>query len=94
MSANAVPQKKPLRFKIGITLLALCALIYVAIVVALFLPMAGGSKVSVVGGMVVAAELCMIGGAAGVGKEAVQVFKARLGRKEYRRTGRRDPAAK
>ncbi|MFC9759642.1 transporter suffix domain-containing protein [Streptomyces sp. NPDC056921] len=82
---NTTPQKRPLRSKIGVALLVLCALIYMGVLVVLFLPMTAAGKAATIGGMVVAAETCALLGIAGVGKETVQAIKARIGLKKRKR---------
>ncbi|MFD9606204.1 transporter suffix domain-containing protein [Streptomyces sp. NPDC059970] len=85
MVTNATPQKRPLRFKIGVGLLVLCALIYLGVLIVLFLPLTAAGKAATIGGMVVAAETCTLLGVAGIGKEAVQAIKARMGLKKRKR---------
>ncbi|MFF9511432.1 transporter suffix domain-containing protein [Streptomyces sp. NPDC014724] len=85
MAAKTSPQKRPLRFKIGVAFLVLCALIYLGVLVVLFLPLAAAGKAATIGGMVVAAETCALLGVAGVGKETVQAIKARIGVKKCKR---------
>lgn len=85
MATNTIPRKRPLRFKIGVALLVLCALIYLGVLIVLFLPLAAAGKAATIGGMVVAAETCVLLGIAGIGKETVQAIKARTGLKNRKR---------
>ncbi|MFB6717455.1 transporter suffix domain-containing protein [Streptomyces sp. NPDC056237] len=96
MAANTAPCKRPLRFKIGVALLVLCALIYLGALVVLFLPLTAAGKATAVGGMIVAAEACALIGVAGVGKETVQAVKTRMGLKKRKRdrADGQDPAPK
>ncbi|MFE3498454.1 transporter suffix domain-containing protein [Kitasatospora sp. NPDC059160] len=89
--ATSAPPKKPLRFRIGIALLVLSALTYVAVLVILFLPLESGTKAAAFGGTLVVAETCALIGMAGVGKEAVRAVRSRLGLRRRSRAAEQPP---
>ncbi|WP_329202995.1 transporter suffix domain-containing protein [Streptomyces sp. NBC_01435] len=85
MATNTTPRRRSLRFKIGVALLVLCAVIYLGVLIVLFLPLTTAGKATTIGGMVVAAETCALLGIASIGKETVQAIKARTGLKKRKR---------
>ncbi|GAA5511945.1 hypothetical protein Dcar01_00659 [Deinococcus carri] len=73
---------RPLRFKLGLVALAVCALLYLSILVTLSLSLDAATKAGVIGTTVLAAEIFGLLGTAGVGKEVVQQLGQRLGFKK------------
>ena len=71
-------RKKPVRLKIGVVLLLIYVLMWVAAGIVPFLPLALATKGTIVAADLVAAEVVGLLGVVLVGKEAYQAAKTRL----------------
>lgn len=79
---------KPLRFKIGVALLILYPFFYLAIPIAPLLPLDGGMKVAVAGGVVAVGEVVLLVAIALMGKEAYQAIKTTISNRVSRKAGK------
>lgn len=84
-------QKKTLRFKLGLGLLALYVVMWIVAAIVPFLPLDLATKAAVVAGDLAAAEVIGLVGIACVGKETYQAIKGRF-RKRRRPDGATESA--
>ncbi len=81
------PQKRPVRFRIGVGLLVLYVLMWVAAGVIPFLPLTLATKSMIIAADLGAAEVVAVLGLVLVGKKAYQAMKDRLLRWRRRKGG-------
>ncbi|MEC1180583.1 transporter suffix domain-containing protein [Metasolibacillus meyeri] len=78
-------EKKPLLFKLGIGLLMMWGILWIAALITPFTPLATPTKAVVASGCIIVGEILFLIGAVFVGKEVVAKYKSYLNPKNWRK---------